>query len=62
VIYSDSKIAINRIKQRKCPTKLKKTSETKQLYQIIDKALLYLKNNQSVVQKIKILKRDTAQR
>lgn len=61
-IYSDSRIAINRVKQKKCTTKLERNSKTEDLYKAIVKALLYLEKNQNILLKIKILKRDTKNR
>ncbi len=44
-IYSDSKIALNWIKLKKCKTKLKRTAQTEKLYQVIGRAEIWLKNN-----------------
>lgn len=50
-IYSDSKIAINWIKQKKCKTKLKKTKKTAALYAVIARAEKWL-NEHKVETKI----------
>jgi len=44
-IYSDSANAISWIKQKKCKTKLPRTTETEELFQIIERAENWLKNN-----------------
>jgi ribonuclease HI len=44
-IYSDSANAISWIKQKKCKTKLPRTAETEELFQIIERAENWLKNN-----------------
>ena len=44
-IYSDSANAISWIKQKKCKTKLPRTAETEELFQIIERAEIWLKNN-----------------
>lgn len=44
-IYSDSKIAISWIKQKKCKTKLERNAETEPLFKLIDRAENWLKNN-----------------
>lgn len=58
-IYSDSRIAINRIAHKKCPTKLQKNSETEKILEIVHKAIDWLKNNNYTT---KILKRETEER
>lgn len=58
-IYSDSKIAMNRIRQKKCTTLLAKTPETEKLYQLIDRALHWLKTNTFTTS---IYKRNTEER
>lgn len=45
-IYSDSVNAISWVKQKKCKTKLPRTPETEELFQIIERAENWLKNNQ----------------
>mgnify|MGYP003591219069 CR=1 FL=1 len=44
-IYSDSKIAISWIKQKQCKTLLTRTSKTESLYQLIERAEKWLKDN-----------------
>lgn len=44
-IYTDSKIAMGWVKQRKCRTKLKRTSQTSSLYKIIGRAEAWLVQN-----------------
>lgn len=45
-IYSDSVNAISWVKQKKCKTKLPRTPETEELFQIIERAENWLKSNQ----------------
>ena len=44
-IYSDSRIAISWVKQRKCKTKLPLNKDTEILFDLIKRAELWLKNN-----------------
>lgn len=44
-IYSDSRIAISWVKQRKCKTKLPKNADTEILFDLIKRAENWLKNN-----------------
>lgn len=44
-IYSDSKIAISWVRQHKCNTKLPVNEDTKVLFDLIERAELWLKNN-----------------
>ncbi len=44
-IYTDSKIAMKWVKQKYCATKLKKTENTKKLYEVISRAEKWLANN-----------------
>jgi len=44
-IYTDSKIAMKWVKDKKCRTKLKRTKRTEYLYQLIARAETWLKNN-----------------
>lgn len=46
ILYSDSRIAINWVKRKQCNTKLKKTKKNAQLFELIDRALLWLKENE----------------
>lgn len=45
IIYSDSKIAIGWVKRKKCNTKLKRNSKNETLFQLIDRAEIWLKTN-----------------
>lgn len=44
-IYSDSRNAILWVKQKKCKTKLERTPRTEELFQMIERAEVWLKNN-----------------
>ena len=44
-IYSDSRNAILWVKQKKCKTKLERTPRTEELFQMIERAEAWLKNN-----------------
>lgn len=55
-IYSDSKIAIGWVKRKKCNTKLKRTAQNKQLFELIERAEYWLKTN---TYSTKILKWET---
>ena len=44
-IYSDSRNALNWVKQKKCKTKLERTPKTEELFQMIERAENWLKNN-----------------
>lgn len=44
-IYSDSMIAINWVRQKKCKTKLPRTAETEELFLLIERAEKWLKSN-----------------
>ena len=44
-IYSDSRNALSWVKQKKCKTKLERTSQTEELFQMIERAECWLKNN-----------------
>lgn len=58
-LYSDSKIAINRIYQGKCKTNLSAGDENSKLFEMIKRAETWLKNNTFSTQ---ILKRNTKER
>ncbi|MFD0863263.1 viroplasmin family protein [Sungkyunkwania multivorans] len=45
IIYSDSKIAIGWVKKKQCKTKLKRTSRNAKLFQLVDRAIKWLKEN-----------------
>ena len=44
-IYSDSRNALSWVKQRKCKTKLERTEKTEALFQLIERAEKWLKEN-----------------
>ncbi len=44
-IYSDSRNALGWVKQKKCKTKLERTSQSEALFQLIERAENWLKNN-----------------
>ena len=44
-IYSDSRNAISWVRQKKCKTKLERTPRTEELYQLIERAEKWLKEN-----------------
>lgn len=44
-IYSDSRNALLWVKNKKCKTKLERTAKTEQLFQLIERAELWLKEN-----------------
>ena len=44
-LYSDSKIAISWIKQKRCKTLLSRTSKTEELFQMIERAEKWLHEN-----------------
>ena len=44
-LYSDSRNALNWVKQKKCKTKLERTPKTEELFQMIERAENWLKNN-----------------
>ena len=44
-IYSDSRNAMLWVKNKKCKTKLERTAKTEQLFQLIERAELWLKEN-----------------
>lgn len=52
IIYSDSKIAIGWVKVGKCRTKLAKTAENADSFELIHRAELWLKNNRPLINPI----------
>lgn len=44
-VYSDSRNALSWVKQKKCKTKLERTPKTEELFQMIERAENWLKNN-----------------
>ncbi len=57
-IYSDSRNALSWLKQKKCKTKLERTPRTEELFQMIERAENWLKNN---TYKSPVLKWETEQ-
>lgn len=57
-IYSDSKIAIDWVRQKTCKTKLPRTAETEELFRLIRRAEKWLKENKYAT---RILKWETKQ-
>lgn len=57
-IYSDSKIAIDWVRQKACKTKLTRTAETEELFRLIKRAEKWLKENKYAT---RILKWETRQ-
>lgn len=45
IIYTDSKTALSWIKKKTCNTKLKRTNKNKALFELVDRAIDWLKNN-----------------
>ena len=45
IIYSDSKIAIGWVKQKICRTKLQPTAKNKEVFDLVDRAIQWLKEN-----------------
>ncbi|PKV48644.1 ribonuclease HI [Aquimarina sp. MAR_2010_214] len=45
IIYSDSKIAIGWVKQKTCRTKLQRTAKNKEVFDLVDRATQWLKEN-----------------
>ena len=45
ILYTDSKIAMSWIRQKTCKTKLKRTAKNKKLFELVDRAIVWLKNN-----------------
>lgn len=44
-IYTDSKIAMSWVKQKKCKTKLAQTEKNKALFELVERAEIWLKSN-----------------
>ncbi len=45
IIYSDSKIAIGWVKQKTCKTKLKRSAKNAAMFELVDRAIQWLKTN-----------------
>lgn len=46
ILYSDSKIAINWVKQKQCKTKLEESPKNKVIFNLVRRAILWLNNNE----------------
>ena len=53
ILYTDSRIAMGWIKKKKCNTKLKVSSKNKKLFELIDRAEAWLKNNTYITKIVK---------
>lgn len=53
IIYSDSRIAMGWVKKKKCNTKLKKTAQNKALFELVERAEIWLKTNTYTTQVVK---------
>ncbi len=58
-IYSDSRTAISWVWQKKIKTTIKKTSENKQIFELVNRAIIWLNNNPEVIKHKNILKWET---
>jgi len=45
VIYTDSRTAMSWVRKKKCNTKLEKTTKNKDLFELVERAEKWLKNN-----------------
>ncbi|KJD36613.1 ribonuclease H [Tamlana sedimentorum] len=45
ILYTDSRTAISWVKKKNCNTKLQRSEKNKPLFELVDRALLWLKNN-----------------
>ncbi|MDX1470742.1 MAG: ribonuclease H family protein [Flavobacteriaceae bacterium] len=45
IIYTDSRIAMGWVKKKSCNTKMKRTRKNEELFKLIERAVLWLKNN-----------------
>ncbi|MDY8135116.1 ribonuclease H family protein [Aquimarina sp. 2201CG5-10] len=45
ILYTDSKIAMGWVKQKVCKTKLKRNSKNKEMFDLVDRAIIWLKEN-----------------
>lgn len=45
IIYTDSRTAISWVKKKTCNTKLERSSKNEKLFQLVDRAIIWLKNN-----------------
>ena len=52
-VYSDSRNALLWVRQKQCKTKLERTPQTEGLFQLIDRAVIWLRNNKIEVPLLK---------
>ena len=52
-VYSDSRNALSWVKQKKCKTKLERTPKTEKLFQMIERAESWLKENKYTIPLLK---------
>ena len=45
IIYTDSKTAISWVKKKTCNTKLERNSKNEKLFELVDRAVIWLKSN-----------------
>jgi len=45
ILYTDSRTALSWVKKKNCNTKLKRSSKNKDLFELVDRAVVWLKNN-----------------
>lgn len=45
ILYTDSKIAMGWVRKKTCNTKLKRTVKNKHMFELVDRAILWLRNN-----------------
>lgn len=45
IIYTDSKTAISWVKKKNCNTKLERNAKNEKLFELVDRAIIWLKNN-----------------
>ncbi len=58
-IYSDSKTAISWVWQKKIKTTIKKTSDNKEIFTLVNRAIIWLNNNPKMIKHKNILKWET---
>ena len=52
-VYSDSRNALLWVRQKQCKTKLERNAQTEGLFQLIDRAVIWLRNNKIEVPLLK---------
>ncbi len=45
ILYTDSRTALSWVKKKNCNTKLKRSPKNKDLFELVDRAVVWLKNN-----------------